>query len=288
MLECTLRVHLYKKGTRVNLSPRYTPENCNPAYQLRWSLTCFTRTAFSLPANTQAEINQITEPHGVRVLELFQRSETKLQLLVSTNPELSPSKVVKLAKGSTQHVLRSGEGVSFSRKFGLVSTGNANLSSAENYVSGQIEHHLLASVASMERMRQFTHSFESVDLAQPILSSHGQYVLGLHLVLVHAERWRTVNQGVHEKTQSAILATARKKGHRISRVSILPDHTHITMGFGYQECPGELALSYMNNIAFKHQMQPFLMYSYYAGTIGPYNMNAIRLNLRVEEAALAG
>jgi REP element-mobilizing transposase RayT len=272
----------------MNLAPLYTAENCKPAFQLRWSLACFSRNTLFLPPDFQKQINALAERHGVRVLEAFQSSDTKFQLLISSIPKLPPSKIVKLAKGSMQHVLRLKSVVSLSRNFRLVATGAANLSAAENYVSSQLEHHPLASSFSMERMKSFCLRFDNVDLSQPIQSSHGQYVIGLHLVFVHAQRWRTANEDFHLKTQAAILATAQKRRHRISRVSILPDHTHITLGFGYEECPEDLAFSYMNNIAFMHGMQPFLMHSYYSGTIGPYNMNAIRERLRVEEAAVAG
>jgi REP element-mobilizing transposase RayT len=221
-------------------------------------------------------------------LELVQSSDVKFQALVSSLPNLPPSKIVKLVKGSAQHLLRLEDEAKLSRNFRLVSTGSANLSTVENYVNGQLEHHPLASSFSMERMKPFSQSFDGVDLSQPIQSSHGQYILGLHLVFVHAQRWRTVNEDFQKKTQAAILGTAKKKLHRVSRISILPDHTHITLGFGYQESPEAIALSYMNNIAFKHEMQPFLMHSYYVGTIGPYNINAIRQQLRVEEASVAG
>ena len=272
----------------MGFTPLYTTENCKPAYQLRWSLACFLRSSFFLPSAFQEQVSALAEPHGVRILEVVQSSDVKFQVLLSSLPNLPPSKIVKLFKGSAQHLLRIECVAKLSRNFRLVSTGSANLTAVENYVSGQLEHHPLASPFSMERMRPFSQSFDGVDLSQPIQSSHGQYVLGLHLVFVHAQRWRTVNEDFHQKTQAAILATAKKKQHRISRISILPDHTHITLGFGYQECPRDIALSYMNNIAFKHEMQPFLMHSYYVGTIGPYNMSAIRQYLRVEEAAVAG
>ena len=37
-----------------------------------------------------------------------------------------------------------------------------------------------------------------------------------------------------------------------------------------------VALAYMNNLAYAHGMQPLFYHSYYAGTFGTYDLDAIR------------
>ena len=58
------------------------------------------------------------------------------------------------------------------------------------------------------------------------------------------------------------------------------DHVHLAVGTGMEESPQDVALAYMNNIAFLHGMRPVLQCGYYAGTFGEYNLEAIRRRLR--------
>ena len=57
---------------------------------------------------------------------------------------------------------------------------------------------------------------------------------------------------------------------------MLADHIHLTLGMPYEIAPGDAALSYMNNIAFAHGMIRLFSSSYYVGTFGEYDMNAVR------------
>ena len=42
------------------------------------------------------------------------------------------------------------------------------------------------------------------------------------------------------------------------------------------EAPLAVGLSYLNNIAHAHGMVPLFQFGIYAGTFGPYDMNAVR------------
>jgi REP element-mobilizing transposase RayT len=79
---------------------------------------------------------------------------------------------------------------------------------------------------------------------------------------------------------------ARQKGHRISRLALLPDHLHATLGCGFDESPEEVALGYMNNLAFVHGMKPIFCNSYYVGTFGDYDIRAIRRRAIAPQSSL--
>jgi hypothetical protein len=76
-----------------------------------------------------------------------------------------------------------------------------------------------------------------------------------------------------------LIGVAKKKAHRLSRAAILADHVHLTVGCANAESPETVALAYMNNIAHAHNMEPIFTNSYYAGTFGEYDMDAIRRSL---------
>lgn len=50
----------------------------------------------------------------------------------------------------------------------------------------------------------------------------------------------------------------------------------MTLGTHPDEAPRDVALSYMNNIAFAHGMNPVLMYGCYLAGFGEYDLGAIR------------
>ncbi|WP_342190349.1 hypothetical protein Pla52nx_001249 [Stieleria varia] len=99
-------------------------------------------------------------------------------------------------------------------------------------------------------------------------------------MLVHAERWRTAQPDFLRVTRDAILGAARKKHHRVARLALLPDHVHFTLAMDYESSPEQIALSYMNNVAFRHGMLHLWMNSFYVGTIGRYDMDAVRRSVR--------
>ena len=77
-----------------------------------------------------------------------------------------------------------------------------------------------------------------------------------------------------------LLQASVRYAHLLSQASVLADHVHLAIGCDISESPRQVALSYMNNLAYAQGMQPVLMPSYYAGTFGPYDLNAIRRQLR--------
>ena len=54
------------------------------------------------------------------------------------------------------------------------------------------------------------------------------------------------------------------------------DHIHWTVGCCIDEAPLAVGLGYPNNIAHAHAMAPLFQFGFYAGTFGPYDMNAVR------------
>jgi len=61
-----------------------------------------------------------------------------------------------------------------------------------------------------------------------------------------------------------------------SRIGILSNHIHILVGIGVNKSPESAALSLLNNLAFAQGGKPVFGFSYYAGTLGRCDRNAIR------------
>lgn len=258
------------------MKPLYTTSNCRAAYQLRWSLALFSMTALP-PAETWTDaLAQVLERDGVRLLETRFQPPGVWLFLLSTQPSVKPPQIAKSVKGRLQHLLMNSAPKAFRRNFSLTSIGDARRGEIESYVGSQLGHHGMADPRVQARFKEFQLVFPTVDLSAEQFSSHGRYVYSLHLVLVHESRWREIQENHLATTRDMFLKAVLHKGHRVSRLALLPDHLHATIGCGFEESPEEVALSYMNNLAFVHGMRPLFCESYYVGTFGEYDMKAIR------------
>ena len=257
------------------LSPIYTAENCqNPAYQLNWSYSLFWHVA---PKDTSwlQPLKVATEPDGIRVLEHDFAKPTVSQFLISSRPEVSPQLIAQRVKGRLQHLIRAEMPSAFQRNYSLRSLGSANRETIDEYVCNQLEHHPCADPRVTERLQQFQIHNSHVDLSQPSQTSHAIYWFNLHLVLVNDGRYREIRDEPLNTLRNMIVKVSASKGHSLSRAAILPDHVHLTLRCLIDESPQEVALSYLNNLAYSQGMTQVFRFGYYAGTFGEYDLGVI-------------
>ena len=124
-------------------------------------------------------------------------------------------------------------------------------------------------------LRQYQKTYPGVDLSQPVSSVHGQYWYNLHLVIVNDHRWMEIRSSELDKLSAMIESVATKYGHRISRVGLLADHIHMTLGCVVDQSPKDIALSYLNNCAYAIGMKPIFQLGYFSGTVGEYDRGAV-------------
>jgi REP element-mobilizing transposase RayT len=261
------------------MDPIYNASNCSPAYELRWSLAIFAKTTLPPASDWLTQLISVVERDGVRILEYAAYRPPTHQFLLSTRPDVAPPAIVKSVKGRLQHRIRATHPNVFRRNFSLTSVGRVNRDTVEAYVADQLGHHRMADPRVLDRLARFQLAFEDVDLSQPIFSSHGRYHYNLHLVLVHDRRWCEIREDRLEATRDMAIKVAKKKRHRMSRLALLADHLHLTLGCAVNESPQDVALSYLNNLAYVQGMQAIYQFSYYVGTFGDYNMGAVRRRL---------
>jgi REP element-mobilizing transposase RayT len=125
-------------------------------------------------------------------------------------------------------------------------------------------------------MERFTIVNHDVDLSQPSESARGRYWYNLHLVLVVEERWRITNTDLLRTIRDGCLKVAAKKGHLISRLSLLPDHLHIALRPQIEETPLDVVSAYQNNLAFLAGQQRIWCDGFYVGTFSEYTTEAVR------------
>lgn len=261
------------------MQPIYTLENCVPAYQLNWSVSLFARQDLPPAAEWFEKLQSVTEPDGVRLLEYRTTQANVGQFFVSTRPPVSPSDMIRSIKGRWRHLLRQSAAVDFRRNYSMISVGEANREVLDRYVAGQTGRHKMADprVENLLAALQFHDPAVEIDAVQT--GTYGQFCQALQVVVENEGGWNETRADTLGKSRDMILRAAVRKGWRVSRIAMLANHIHVLLAATVTESPGSVAISLMNNLAYVQGMTPCLKFSYYVGTFGRYDRDAIRRRL---------
>jgi REP element-mobilizing transposase RayT len=259
--------------------PPYHAADLRCAYQLRYSWTGWPSHAAlntDLIARIVPAIASEWETDGIRVLE-SKLSPEQMQLTLSTTPQVSPVTMATRVKGRIQHhCRRSGSPIDFSRKVSVRSLGDATRDQVEQYIRSQVAHEELADERFRTQLAAYTVSSPAIDLSQPTQSGSGRYWYNMHLVLVADDRYRLAEGTLLERIRDTALRICAKKGYLASRLAFLPDHLHIALRGAIGQSPEEIALAFLNNLAFALDRRRWWQAGYYMGTFGEYTMAAAR------------
>ena len=259
--------------------PIYTSENVRPAYHLRYTWSGWpSSNRFPDPPSdeTWRELDEAWETDGIRRLE-GKWTDESIQLTFSVKPTVAPVFFVARVKGRLQHALRtSGQPTKFSRKVAFRTIGDNHRTEVESYIEQQVDKEGFVDPDFQHFLKQFTVVSSHVDLSQPTETNSGRYWYNLHLVLVIDGRWRIVDEASLETIRDRSFKIGEKKGHLISRLSVMPDHVHISLRGDLESSPEETALAYLSNLAYAFGQNAIWQHGYYVGTFSEYDMDAVR------------
>ncbi len=261
-------------------TPLYTPENIDsPAYQLRFSWTGWPSTGTFPPEPDKVFFDKLKkgwETDGIRYLEKKWCAD-KVQFTCSVKPTVSPTVFTGRVKGRLEHALRkAGTPVDFSRKVAFRALGNNKREQVEAYIAKQVAKARFIDPRFAELILKYTEVCKRVRLQDPTATNRGRYWYDLHLVLVTEHRARFTDDASLALIQDTCDKAAVKKGYLIGSRSVMPDHVHLALRGNVEENPEEVALGFMNNIAFAFGQKAIFRPSYYVGTFGEYDMGAVR------------
>ena len=261
-------------------SPIYTDANCTPSYELYWSVSLFWRAEAVAPATWLRPLKEATEADGVRILEHRTAGPTATQFLVSTKPQIPPQAILRSLKARLQYLVSGLQPKAFRRNYSIRSVGKVKREIIDRYVASQLGRHRMPDDVAQRALEEHVIECKEVDLSKPRRTSYGEYLCNLHVVFAHRERWCEVRREVRSEVHNMILGASKKKGYLLSRARIVADHVHLEVGIGVGESPADVALGYMNNLAFAQGMNAVYQYGFYVGTFGEYDLGAIRQALR--------
>ena len=204
-------------------------------------------------------------------------SPSLIQLTFSVKPQVSPIFFASRVKGRLQHTLReAGVSTKFSRKVSFRGIGDNRTNEVEAYIERQVEKGAFVDPEFEKLLKQFTVTDTTVDLGKPTETNSGRYWYNLHIVLVVEHRDRFTDQRSLRTIDNWCVAIAQKKGYAIATRSVMPDHLHLALRGNIEQCPEEIALVMMNNLAYALGQTAVWQASYYVGTFGEYDMDAVR------------
>lgn len=263
------------------MSLLYVPENLRcPAYQLRFSWTCWPTDTFPAiaPASIFSDVDAFWEEDGIRRLETRWTSEM-IQLTVSVKPHVTPVFLTGRLKGRLDHAARkAGAPLKFSRKVSLRSLGNTRRDVIEAYIQEQVPKQRFVDPQTVERLARFTYVDSDVNLALASPSRSGRYWYNLHIVLLLSQHEPVFDEWHLQAISNQSILTADANGYKISRQTPMPDHLHLALRGNIEHSPEQIALQFLNQLANAVGHRPIWENCYYAGTFGEYDMGAVRLN----------
>ena len=263
----------------MSLQPYYEPNAVTPHYKLRYGWAGWPTRGTRFPKEMECHLSAPAkgwEEDGLRLLEASFSPECVL-MTFSVKPHVSPLLFTGRVKGRLQYALRgAGLRVKFSRKVAMQSIGENHREDVEEYIANQIANESWADPRMMEVLAPFTVTNPDVDLSAPTETTSGRYWYNLHLVLVTEGRWRNSNVPWLAKIRDQSFAIAERKGHGISRLSVMPEHVHFSMRGNLEHSPEQIALAFQNNLAYCLARCRVWRETYYVGTFGEYDMNAVR------------
>jgi REP element-mobilizing transposase RayT len=182
-----------------------------------------------------------------------------------------------------QYLVRDATPRFWRRHYAITSVGDANNQTLQRYVAGQVEHHPQADARAVSRLSEFQYHDPGVDLAALRVTAHGRFTHSLHVVLENTRHLCDTRSTWLEATRTMLIGACRKKGWLLARVGLVGNHLHALVGCDVVDIPRDVALCLINNLAFTHEMKPVYEYSFYVGTFGPYDHDAIRRQLVADQ-----
>jgi REP element-mobilizing transposase RayT len=221
------------------------------------------------------ELATALEPDGIRLLRHRFAQPGVSQFALSTQSHVAPLRIVQRVKGRLQHLVRHRMPKAWKGNYAIRGVGRVTRETIDHYVASQLDHHPMADPRVQERLKRFQVERSDVDLQIPQRTAHGVYWYNLHVVLVHRERWMEIREERLCAVRDMIFRSSDAKGYLLSRAAILSDHIHLVLGCPIDVPPLDVALGFLNNLAYAHGMLPVFQFGAFIGTVGEYTHHAM-------------
>ncbi len=253
--------------------PMYTPESVTPVARLRYDCTVWLSGGLAFPSCTLEVIRKTAPLWQADGLILGEHSVDgdKVQILFTARHNVAPVVFAARIKGRLQHALRhNGTPVKFSRKVAFRCLGDNTSEVVTGYLRKQVSKEGFVDPRFEKRMQEFTIVRDDIDLSEPFATVRGRYWYNLHLVLVVDGRVQFKMTEPLAKLRDGCLRISTQKGYRLKSVAVMLEHIHLSLGGIPDHSPEDIALAFMNNLAWIMGRNRIWQDGYYVGTFSEY------------------
>ena len=260
-------------------TPLYTPDNTKCIHCLYYDWTGWVSQKAVFP-NTISEAVEYCTPlwmnDGFKIKKWNVKNDI-IQILFEVKPEIAPVLLTKRVKGRLDNALRKlGTPVKFSRKVGFRCLGENTREIVNNYVMKQVSKSDYVDERFKKSLSEFTFLNKDTDLSQPFVAAHGRYWVNIHLVIVVEDRrFPITRKDNFEKIKELCFKIANKKEIEIARLSIMPDHIHITLKGNPMMSPIDIGCSFLSNLAYLLGNNRCWSSEFYVGTFSEYSVHKL-------------
>jgi hypothetical protein len=127
-----------------------------------------------------------------------------------------------------------------------------------------------------QRLEAIAFHDERIDLSAIRYSAHGQFIYNLHIVIENADHLPDIREETLLAVRRMLILASAKRGSLLARVGMASNHLHVLLGCDVAEAPQTIVLSLLNNLAYAQEMTAAYEFSYYVGTFGNYDRDAMR------------
>jgi REP element-mobilizing transposase RayT len=256
--------------------PMYTPPLVTATYVLHYDCTVWLSAGHDFPVCTSDAVKNTANLwiNDALFLEEFKIRKDKIQILFRARPDVSPVVFASRIKGRLQHTLRTmGYPLKFSRKVSFRCLGDNISAAVVGYLKKQVRKEGFVDPSFAANMEKFTVVRDDVNLAEPCKTVRGRYWYNLHLVLVVEGRVQLGRMKSLEILRDGCLRIAKSKGYQLKSVSVMLEHIHIALRGIPEQSPQDIALAFMNNLAWIMGRNRIWQNGYYVGTFSEYSLS---------------
>ena len=210
-------------------------------------------------------------------LEKWNYSEDMVKILFQVNPDIAPFLFSQRIKGRLDYSFRKlNLPIKFSRKVAFRCLGENTRNIVNEYIQKQVIKSDYYDNRFKELLSKNTIS-NNVDLSQPVITSHGRYWYNIHLVIIIQNRkFPITNSETFEIIKKYCFIIANKKECKIARLSIMPDHIHISIKGNPKLSPKDIGFAFLNNLSFVLGYNRCWKNEFYVGSFSEYNLDALK------------
>ncbi len=232
-------------------APIYTKRTCpHPTTQLHWNYSITWQTTPVEPM-WLAELQKHCVVDGILVRDYQLLDPTHGVIMLDSRASVSPHSIVQRLRGRLQALLRQWNPKALAAEDEFRCTGTITRQVIEGFILQQrIQSATGVNDPGDRRFAEYCWDDPTIDLNRPSLSQNKHFWYNLHLVFPFVELECNLDDAELALVWQTLKNVSQRKQHWLRQAEIQSEYVHAWLRGQWTESPEEIALTYLNEIAF--------------------------------------